>query len=161
MNLGHSQFTQKDVNQVTELKKKLAAMKSHQKVQIQNNKKLDKMFWLLIEQNAEVSKQISNYRQKYAEQTACVEEFKGIFLENGNVDEKRITMSAIKCKKSECRSPQVSQSGSGIKFVLGGPAHQPSMTYTRQSLSGLRQSAAGAALNQTIQSNSLSSNGNV
>ena len=47
-------------------------MKPHQKVQIQSNKKLDKMFVLLQEQNAEVLKQINNYRNKYAKQAAAM-----------------------------------------------------------------------------------------
>jgi len=34
------------------------------------------MFWLLIEQNAEVSKQISMYRDKCSKATALQEEYK-------------------------------------------------------------------------------------
>lgn len=40
-------------------------MKPLLKVQIQQNKKLDKMFVLLLEQNAEVRNQIQNYKEKY------------------------------------------------------------------------------------------------
>ena len=40
-------------------------MKPLLKVQIQQNKKLDKMFVLLLEQNAEVRNQIQIYKEKY------------------------------------------------------------------------------------------------
>ncbi len=40
-------------------------MKPQLKVSLQNNKKIDKMFWLLFEQNQEVQKQIQNYKEKF------------------------------------------------------------------------------------------------
>ena len=40
-------------------------MKPLLKVQIQQNKKLDKMFWLLLEQNQEVKTYIQNYKEVY------------------------------------------------------------------------------------------------
>jgi hypothetical protein len=40
-------------------------MKPLLKVQLQQNKKLDKMFFLLLEQNQEVKNQIQIYKEKY------------------------------------------------------------------------------------------------
>lgn len=40
-------------------------MKANQKVTFQTGKKLDKMFWLLLEQNQEVQNQIQSYKDKY------------------------------------------------------------------------------------------------
>ena len=40
-------------------------MKPYLKVSIQHNKKLDKMFYLLLEQNQEVHRQIYTYKEKY------------------------------------------------------------------------------------------------
>ena len=52
-------------------------------MKIEQTKKLDKMFLLLIEQNQEVQKQIMNYREKFKQQKEP-EENKQIFdLENG------------------------------------------------------------------------------
>ena len=38
-------------------------------MQIQTNKKLDRMFWLLLEQNQEVQNNIKTYKQRYTEKT--------------------------------------------------------------------------------------------
>ena len=51
---NQSQFQAHDIQAIQSIKKKIGGMKSHMKVQIQSNKKLDKMFWLLFEQNQEV-----------------------------------------------------------------------------------------------------------
>ena len=44
-------------------------MKSHQKVQIQTTKKLDRMFWLLLDQNQDVKNNIKNYNEQYRQKT--------------------------------------------------------------------------------------------
>lgn len=76
-------------------------MKPHQKVQIQSNKKLDKMFGLLIEQNAEVQKQISNYRNKYAKAAAVIAEENKAFLDS--VADQNLRMSGQ--HRASARSP--------------------------------------------------------
>ena len=44
------------------MKKKIIAMKGQQKVSIQTNKKLDRMFWLLLENNSDVKNNINSYK---------------------------------------------------------------------------------------------------
>lgn len=44
-------------------------MKNNQKVQIQSNKKLDRMFWLLLDQNQDVRKNILDYKEKHTRKT--------------------------------------------------------------------------------------------
>lgn len=47
-------FQPQDLQQIQALKQKMQKVKPSLKVQIQQNKKLDKMFMLLLEQNQEV-----------------------------------------------------------------------------------------------------------
>jgi len=47
------------------LKQRIQKMKALLKVQLQQNKKQDKMFWLLLEQNSDVKNQIQNYKEVY------------------------------------------------------------------------------------------------
>ena len=49
------------------LKKKMGSVRSHAKVQIQTTKKLDRMFWLLLEQNQEVKNNIRTYKDRFHE----------------------------------------------------------------------------------------------
>ena len=44
------------------MKKKLMTMKGQQKVSIQATKKLDRMFWLLLENNSDVRNGIKSYK---------------------------------------------------------------------------------------------------
>ena len=44
------------------MKKKLMTMKGTQKVSIQTNKKLDRMFWALLENNTDVRNNIKSYK---------------------------------------------------------------------------------------------------
>ena len=55
---NQNQFQTHDIQGIQSLKKRLAAMKGNHKVQIQSNKKLDRMFWLLFEQNSDVRNNI-------------------------------------------------------------------------------------------------------
>ena len=47
---------------IQNMKKKLMTMKGQQKVSIQANKKLDRMFWLLLENNSDVRNGIKSYK---------------------------------------------------------------------------------------------------
>ena len=51
------------------MKKRLGNVRAHSKVQIQTTKKLDRMFWLLLEQNTEVRNNIRTYKERYNEKT--------------------------------------------------------------------------------------------
>ena len=66
---NQSQFPNHEIQGIQNLKKKIASMKSHQKVQIQSTKKLGRMFWLLLEQNQDVKNNITNYKEKYRQKT--------------------------------------------------------------------------------------------
>ena len=66
---NQGQFPNHEIVGIQNLKKKIASMKSHQKVQIQSTKKLDRMFWLLLEQNQDVKNNITNYKEKYRQKT--------------------------------------------------------------------------------------------
>ena len=46
---NQASFQQHDIQGIVNLKKKLGSVRSNSKVQIQTNKKLDRMFWLLLE----------------------------------------------------------------------------------------------------------------
>ena len=50
---------------IYQVKQRIQKMKPLLKVQLQQNKKLDKMFFLLLEQNQEVKNQIQIYKEKY------------------------------------------------------------------------------------------------
>lgn len=54
MQANQSTFQLADIQSLQMLKKKLQSMKGNQKVSFQTGKKLDKMFWMLLEQNQEV-----------------------------------------------------------------------------------------------------------
>ena len=47
------------------LKKRMGSVRSNSKVQIQSTKKLDRMFWLLLEQNQDVRNNIRTYKERY------------------------------------------------------------------------------------------------
>lgn len=68
---NQNQFQQHDVLAIPLIKKKLGTLKSSLRVQIHSVKKLDKMFWLLFEQNSEVSRAIQNYKDKYVKTQEC------------------------------------------------------------------------------------------
>ena len=76
---NQSQFQSHDVQSLQNLKKKFWQVRTHSKVSIQSNKKLDRMFWLLLEQNQEVRNNIRIYKERYAEKTENV----GEFVQNG------------------------------------------------------------------------------
>lgn len=62
---NQSQFASHDITGIQNLKKKLSQIKSNLKVQIQSTKKLDRMFWLLLEQNQDVQNNIKLYKEKF------------------------------------------------------------------------------------------------
>ena len=64
---NQAQFQQHDIQGIMNLKKKLGSVRSHSKVQIQTTKKLDRMFWLLLEQNQEVKNNIRTYKERFHE----------------------------------------------------------------------------------------------
>ena len=66
---NQSQFQNHDIQGIQNLRKKMGAVRGNSKVQIQTTKKLDRMFWLLLEQNAEVKNNIRTYKERYAEKT--------------------------------------------------------------------------------------------
>eukprot|EP00347_Sterkiella_histriomuscorum_P024344 403331451 len=57
--------TQSEILNYCNLKKQIQKAKLQAKVQIQHNKKLDKMLKVLLDQNTETQKQISIYKEKY------------------------------------------------------------------------------------------------
>lgn len=66
---NQSSFQPHDIQGIVNLKKKLGSVRSHSKVQIHTTKKLDRMFWLLLEQNQEVRNNIRTYKERYIEKT--------------------------------------------------------------------------------------------
>lgn len=65
MSSNHGQYSAQDISLMQQVRQRLSKMKSLLKVQLQHNKKLDKMFWLLLEQNQEVKTNIQNYKEVY------------------------------------------------------------------------------------------------
>lgn len=66
---NQTSFQPHDIQGIVNLKKKLGSVRSHSKVPIQTTKKLDRMFWLLLEQNQEVRNNIRTYKERYIEKT--------------------------------------------------------------------------------------------
>lgn len=62
-------FQSQDVQLIFGMKQRIQKMKPQLKVQLQQNKKMDKMFWLLLEQNQDVKHQIQNYKEVYEKTT--------------------------------------------------------------------------------------------
>ena len=59
------EYCPQDVALIFGMRQRIQKMKPLLKVQLQQNKKLDKMFWLLLEQNQEVKNQIMSYKDFY------------------------------------------------------------------------------------------------
>jgi len=127
-------------------------MKGYQKVQIQTTKKLDKMLYLLMEQNHEVANQINKYRDKYAIKSG--EESKvALLLENGTFpnESNRLSNSANatlsgmkKFPSNSSKAPAIGSNLSASKVVRNEAQNssQFGSNSTRNSVSGLRTSGS-------------------
>jgi DNA-binding transcriptional regulator PaaX len=78
-------------------------MKSLLKVQLQHNKKLDKMFWQLLEQNQEVKTQIQNYKEVY--EKAQQKSSKSVVPTQAIHDPSKVTTQCTSSRHSESAHP--------------------------------------------------------